>query len=144
MRAAPDRGAPTPRRQAAARRRSGRSVSARTRRSCPTPDRLFRGYRLLQEYFAFPEKFLFVDLVGLERLEGSGVTDTLEVRILLGRPFAAERSVIGADLPPARTPLVNVFSQLAEPIRVTQLKHEYRVIPNLGRRARTRSGPSTA
>ena len=30
----------------------------------PTPDRLFRGYRVLQEYFAFPEKFLFVDLVG--------------------------------------------------------------------------------
>jgi len=36
----------------------------------PTPDRLFRGYRVLQEYFSFPEKFLFVDLEGLDRLRG--------------------------------------------------------------------------
>ena len=30
----------------------------------PYSPRSFLGYRLLQEYFAFPEKFLFVDSVG--------------------------------------------------------------------------------
>ncbi|MGY4730808.1 type VI secretion system baseplate subunit TssF [Burkholderia pyrrocinia] len=30
------------------------------------PDRAFPGFRLLQEYFAFAEKFLFVELTGLE------------------------------------------------------------------------------
>ncbi|KML54607.1 type VI secretion system protein ImpG [Burkholderia cepacia] len=32
----------------------------------PFPDRAFPGFRLLQEYFSFAEKFLFVELTGLE------------------------------------------------------------------------------
>lgn len=99
----------------------------------PTPDRLFRGYRVLQEYFSFPEKYLFVDLDGLERLKGGAFTDTLDVRVLLGRPFAAERSISAQTFRLHATPIVNLFSQMAEPIRVTQLSHEYRVIPNLRR-----------
>jgi type VI secretion system protein ImpG len=99
----------------------------------PTPDRIFRGYRVLQEYFSFPEKFLFVDLGGLEQLQGRAFTDTLDVRILLGRPFAAERSISAQTFRLHATPIVNLFSQTAEPIRVTHLTHEYRVIPNLGR-----------
>ena len=31
----------------------------------PYPRRSFAGYRLLQEYFTFPEKFLFFELTGL-------------------------------------------------------------------------------
>ncbi|HEX7527744.1 MAG TPA: type VI secretion system baseplate subunit TssF, partial [Thermoanaerobaculia bacterium] len=99
----------------------------------PTPDRIFRGYRVLQEYFSFPEKFLFVDLDGLDRLKGLAFTDTLDVRILLGRPFAAERSVSAQTFRLHATPVVNLFTQMAEPIRVTHLSHEYRVIPNLRR-----------
>ncbi len=99
----------------------------------PTPDRLFQGYRVLQEYFSFPEKYLFVDLDGLERLQGRAFTDTLDVRILLGRPFAAERSISAQTFRLHATPIVNLFSQMAEPIRVTHLSHEYRVIPNLRR-----------
>ena len=99
----------------------------------PTPDRLFRGYRVLQEYFTFPEKFLFVDLEGLERLQGRGFTDTLDVRILLARPFAAERSVSAQTFRLHATPIVNLFSQLAEPIRITHLSHEYQVFANLRR-----------
>ncbi|MBK7369323.1 MAG: type VI secretion system baseplate subunit TssF [Candidatus Eisenbacteria bacterium] len=34
----------------------------------PYPDGVPAGYRLLQEYFVFPQKFGFVDLVGLEKL----------------------------------------------------------------------------
>lgn len=99
----------------------------------PTPDRLFRGYRVLQEYFSFPEKYLFVDFDGLERLKGGAFTDTLDVRVLLGRPFAAERSISAQTFRLHATPVVNLFSQMAEPIRVTHLSHEYRVIPNLRR-----------
>ena len=99
----------------------------------PTPDRLFRGYRVVQEYFSFPEKYLFVDLEGLDRLQGHGFTDTIDVRILLARPFAAERSVSAQTFRLHATPVVNLFSQQAEPIRVSHLSHEYRVIPNLRR-----------
>ncbi|MFP3526335.1 type VI secretion system baseplate subunit TssF, partial [Pantoea sp. SIMBA_072] len=34
----------------------------------PYPQNTFRGYRHLQEYFAFPEKYLFVDITGLDVL----------------------------------------------------------------------------
>jgi type VI secretion system protein ImpG len=101
----------------------------------PTPDRLFRGYRVLQEYFTFPEKFLYVDLEGLEGLRGRPFTDTLDVRILLAQPFAAERSVSDKTFRLHTSPVVNLFSHQAEPIRVTHLSHEYRVIPNLRRPA---------
>ncbi|MGE5347611.1 MAG: type VI secretion system baseplate subunit TssF [Acidithiobacillales bacterium] len=99
----------------------------------PPSDRAFRGYRFLQEYFAFPEKFLFLDLTGLERLGGRGFKELLDVRILCSRPFAAEKSVTAQTFRLHATPVVNLFPQLAEPVRVTQLKHEYRVIPNLRR-----------
>lgn len=99
----------------------------------PTPDRLFKGYRLLHEYFTFPEKFLFVDLTGLERLRGGAFKDTLDVRILLARPFAAERGVTAQTFRLHATPVVNLFPLVAEPIRVHQLTHEYRVVPNVRR-----------
>ena len=99
----------------------------------PPSDRAFRGYRFLQEYFAFPEKFLFLDVTGLDRIAGSGFTDALDVRILFGRPFAAEKSINAQTFRLHATPVANLFSQLAEPIRVTHLKHEYRVIPNVRR-----------
>jgi type VI secretion system protein ImpG len=99
----------------------------------PPSDRAFRGYRFLQEYFAFPEKFLFLDLTGLDRIGGRGFTDTLDVRILFDRTFAAEKSVSAQTFRLHTTPVVNLFSQLAEPIRVTQLRSEYHVVPNVRR-----------
>ena len=48
----------------------------RTRALLPYPRRSFLGYRLLQEYFSFPEKFFFIDLEGLApRLDDRASTD---------------------------------------------------------------------
>ena len=44
----------------------------------PYPSRSFIGYRLLQEYFTFPEKFFFLDLTGLEDVWASGFKDRAE------------------------------------------------------------------
>src|SRR5260370_39068975 len=38
----------------------------------PYPRHSFSGYRLLQEYFSFPEKFFFLELACLEALEKAG------------------------------------------------------------------------
>ena len=38
----------------------------KTRACCPIRAVSFEGYRLLHEFFAFPEKFFFLDLTGLE------------------------------------------------------------------------------
>jgi type VI secretion system protein ImpG len=51
----------------------------------PYTARSFDGYRLLQEYFAFPEKFLFFDLGGLAAARAAGFAEGLEVFFLLDR-----------------------------------------------------------
>lgn len=89
------------------------------------------GYRILTEYFAFPEKFLFVDLAfpPLQRLAGKG--RTLDVFVYLKRPSPAlERSVTAAAFALGCTPIVNLFPQTAEPIAVDHTTSEYRVVPD--------------
>ena len=43
----------------------------------PYPARSFLGYRLLSEFFAFPEKFLFIDVAGWGRGELAWLSDRL-------------------------------------------------------------------
>jgi type VI secretion system protein ImpG len=96
----------------------------------PYSPRSFLGYRLLQEYFAFPEKFLFIDLGGLDRAVQAGFRDGVEVLIMLDRrprleqPLSAETFRLGC------APIVNLFEHIAEPIRVTHTQTEYRVVPD--------------
>ncbi|WP_435020240.1 type VI secretion system baseplate subunit TssF [Tundrisphaera sp. TA3] len=99
----------------------------------PFPARAFLGYRLLLEYFAFPEKFLFVDLTGLEKLAGRGLGDAVELLIFLDKPPRADLSATAENFRLGCTPVVNLFSRLAEPISVSQAKFEYRVVPDVHR-----------
>lgn len=99
----------------------------------PYGDRSFLGYRLLQEYFTFPEKFFFFDLNGLDRAVRAGFGTVLDVAFALGREFPLERSVNAQTFRLHCSPVVNLFNQVAEPIRVTQLQSQYRVIPDVGR-----------
>ncbi len=45
----------------------------------PYPSHSFSAYRLLQEYFIFPQKFLFFDLEGLENWFGTGTENRFEI-----------------------------------------------------------------
>jgi type VI secretion system protein ImpG len=45
----------------------------------PLDGRTYSGYQLLFEYFCFPEKFLFFEIHGLQKLKGREVGDTLEI-----------------------------------------------------------------
>jgi type VI secretion system protein ImpG len=59
----------------------------------PYTPRSFLGYRLLQEYFAFPEKFLFFDLGELDRAVRARFRSGVEVLLFLDKPpilFALE------------------------------------------------------
>ena len=99
----------------------------------PLDARSFPGHRLLQEYFAFPEKFLFFDLAELQKLGSRFKTSQLIVQIFLNR---SPRARVTADLETFRlgcAPIVNLFTQLAEPIILDQSRFEYRVIPDVNR-----------
>ncbi|MBI5590673.1 MAG: type VI secretion system baseplate subunit TssF [Deltaproteobacteria bacterium] len=97
------------------------------------PKRSFPGYRLLFEYFCFPEKFLFFDLQGLGRLKDAPVGDTLDIWIYLNRT-AKPNVVVNRDTFCLNAaPAINLFSKIAEPIRIEQRRTEYRVVPDIRR-----------
>ena len=107
----------------------------------PYPRRSFLGYRLLQEYFSFPEKFLFFDLVDLGRLRSSGFKQRVELILFIKayeRPDRQQHLEVGVSDKTFRlgcTPIVNVFSQTAEPIALTHNRYEYPVVPDASRRS---------
>lgn len=94
----------------------------------PCPDNSFSGYRLLTEYFAFPEKFLFIDLDLdkdlLDRFEHClnvyFYLDTFEVTLAT----QVSRDSFSLNC----TPVVNLFSQQADPVRIDHTQLEYPVI----------------
>ncbi len=95
----------------------------------PTPRQSFDGYRLLQEYFAMPERFHFVELQGLSlamaRAEGSDV----DIYILLrdGNADVASGVTPGAFTLNA-TPAVNLFRKRCDRVLVTGRDVEQHVV----------------
>ena len=107
----------------------------------PYPRRSFDGYRLLQEYFSFPQKFLFLELSGLEALTAAGLQESAEVLLFI-TPFEREDrwQVLELGTRPETfrlgcTPIVNLFPQTAEPILLKHTEYEYRIVPDARRRA---------
>jgi type VI secretion system protein ImpG len=97
------------------------------------------GYRLLQEYFCFPEKFMFFDLDGLTRAVGPAYDKQLEITIYL-RDFerrerlpALAQSVGTSTFRLGCTPVVNLFRQNAEPLIISHRQTEYQVIADVRR-----------
>jgi type VI secretion system protein ImpG len=108
----------------------------------PYSDRSFLGYRLLEEYFTFPEKFLFVEFTGLaEAFAGLGSKCDLLVFFRdseLREHLPSITQIVKADtFQLGCTPIVNLFERMSEPIRVSHTLTEYRVIPDLHRQATT-------
>jgi type VI secretion system protein ImpG len=100
----------------------------------PYPSHSHPQYRLLQEYFSFPEKFLFFDIDNLERHASEGSFDIL---LLVGR-VPKQRPVINRDtFALGCTPIINLFSKTTEPIRISHLQPEYQLVPDMRREATT-------
>jgi type VI secretion system protein ImpG len=109
----------------------------------PYSDRSFLGYRLLQEYFHFPQKFFFFDLEGLDTIDFETLGGGMEIVILfrdteLREHIPAIAQAVGAEtFQLGCTPIVNLFEVLADPIRLSHAVTEYRVIPDLHRQTTT-------
>jgi type VI secretion system protein ImpG len=100
----------------------------------PYTARSFVGYQLLTEFFAFAPKFLFVDLAGLGNGALSRAGNQLEVFIYFNRAVPDLEQNLSADtFRLGCTPMVNLYSQRAEPIGLTQTDYEYRVVPDARR-----------
>jgi type VI secretion system protein ImpG len=89
-------------------------------------------YRLLQEYFAFPEKFRFFDLLAPAPADLPDLVDGNALHVLLVlQGVARGRLSLSADsLQLGCTPVINLFPAVAEPIRLDYRRSEYRVVPD--------------
>ncbi|MFL5297570.1 MAG: type VI secretion system baseplate subunit TssF [Phenylobacterium sp.] len=96
----------------------------------PPGRRSFRGYRLLSEYFACPERFLFVRLQELgkafARCEGD-----CEVVILFNRtaPTLA-RAVSAENFRLFATPAINLFEKQLDRVTLNAFDHELQLVPD--------------
>ena len=99
----------------------------------PYPPQAHPGYRLLQEYFTFPEQFLFVDL---HYLEAHASTQACDVLLLLDQMNRERLAIDQHTFMLGCTPIINLFRQVSEPIRLHQRQVEYRLVPDR-RRERT-------
>ena len=101
----------------------------------PKADNAFGGYQLLLEYFTFPEKFMFVDMLNMD-LEG--IPDTsphFDVELVLRKPFPNDLRLSTENIRLYCTPIINLFPLDANPITTSHTETEYRVYVNEGRRA---------
>ena len=101
----------------------------------PYPLNTFRGYRYLQEYFALQDKFLFVDVKGLEPISAMP-EDMLKQSVGFELRFTIKKNAIQRARP-ARdnirlycTPVVNLFNEDALPIRLDGKQDEYLLLPS--------------
>jgi type VI secretion system protein ImpG len=106
----------------------------------PYPRRSFSGYRLLQEYFHFPEKFFFVALNGLEQLRSAGFGPRVELIFLISgfergeRQQSLELGVSEKTIGLGCSPAINLFPHTAEPILLDHTRTEYLITPDVRRR----------
>lgn len=102
---------------------------ARDEALLPSGPRSLDGYRLLQEYFACPKRFLFFDL-DLRELAEAGLGAAIEVLFLLKRHPGPNRRYAADSFRLGCTPAVNLFPRTAEELVIDHQRTEYLVEPN--------------
>lgn len=100
----------------------------------PLDSRSFDGYRLLHEYFAFPERYRFFSVNGLQRALPQIAGNRFEVVVLLKAGNTALEAVVDAsNLLLHCAPVVNLFSRTSDRIPVSANRFEYHAVIDRGR-----------
>jgi type VI secretion system protein ImpG len=97
----------------------------------PYTPRSFQGYRLLQEYFAFPERYMFVELTQLQAALQQCGDNEIDIIILLNRsnPHLVNE-VDSSRFALFCAPAINVFPKRADRIHLTNQSNEYHIVPD--------------
>lgn len=100
----------------------------------PVTPRSFEGYRLLREYFAFPQRFLFLELAGMGEAARACPAQEIDLVIPLS---AAEASLDGrvdaSCFELFCTPVINLFSKTFDRITLSDRFSEFHVVPDRNR-----------
>ncbi len=96
----------------------------------PYPAHSFAGYRLLQEYLALKDRFLFVEFSQIDRaVRELELTDTMELAITFNRRMEALPMVSRANVRTHCVPIINLFAHPADPIRIRHDRTQYLIQP---------------
>lgn len=102
----------------------------------PADARGFSGYRLLHEYFAFPQRFLFFKLAGLTAAAKRCGGGELDLVLLFDEAdLRLENNVDASNFAPFCTPAINLFPKRCDRIHLSDGAAEFQIIPD---RTRTR------
>jgi type VI secretion system protein ImpG len=95
----------------------------------PHRDGVPLGHRLLQEYFVFPQKFGFIDLLGLEALRGDQVKSRFTVRVVFDAEAEPGLKIVKEDIRLNCTPVINLFPHESQPITLEPTRARYPLRP---------------
>jgi type VI secretion system protein ImpG len=98
----------------------------------PYPNTVFPGYRLLQEYFSLPQKYAFFDVKGLERLPHDRLGDRFAILLKFKDALPSQTRVTKESIRLFCSPVVNLFSHTADPLKPDIAKYEYLARPSGG------------
>ena len=97
----------------------------------PTPRRSFDGYRLLQEYFAMPQRFHFVELSGINPALRRATGPEVDIYILLSEAMPdAGASIRRENFVLHAVPAINLFDRVFDRVHITTTDTEHYVTPN--------------
>ncbi|MDR2592412.1 MAG: type VI secretion system baseplate subunit TssF [Chitinispirillales bacterium] len=101
----------------------------------PEPRRSGRALDLLRDYFAFPERFMFLDLHGLDALarRGGCASGALYMQVRFDRKLSAKVSLSRETFKLHCAPAVNLFRRDAEPILADGRRHEHDLVSDAAR-----------
>jgi type VI secretion system protein ImpG len=117
------------------RARHGQSVSTlgfdESHALLPVGNSGFDGHRLLQEFFAFPERFMFVELHGLRELLPVCKDSRIELIVLFDRADPRLDGVVReSHLSLFCTPAINLFPRVGDRVRLDERNHECQILPD--------------
>lgn len=91
----------------------------------PWPKNVHVGYRVLQEYFCYPESFFFFHLRNAAPLPDDFPVRAFTLRLHFNLPLPADIKLRKASLRPYCTPAVNLFAHHSEPVRPDNSAPQY-------------------
>ena len=97
----------------------------------PNDPRVFQGYRLLHEYFAFPQRFLFFSISGLRVPLNRLGKNVFDLTVLLDRNADALASTVHKNCFELNcVPVVNIFRRSGSRLSISHATPEHHVVPD--------------
>ncbi|MCC6510645.1 MAG: type VI secretion system baseplate subunit TssF [Pirellulaceae bacterium] len=97
----------------------------------PTGPQSFKGYRLLNEYFAFYQRFMFVEFIGLQKAFSRCPTNEVDLILPLRRSHARLENIVDLENFALNcSPAINLFPHMADRIHLNESEVEYHIVPD--------------